>query len=34
MFDVDAEMQTRITDDIAITACPVLVDEELSLIHI
>lgn len=28
MFDVDAEMQTRITDDIAITACPVLVDEE------
>lgn len=28
MFDFDSEMQTRITDDIAITACPVLVDEE------
>lgn len=28
MFDFDAEMQTRITDDIAITACPVLVEEE------
>lgn len=28
MFDFDDEMQTRVTDDIAISACPVLVEEQ------
>lgn len=28
MFDFDDDMQTSVTDDIAISACPVLVEEE------
>lgn len=27
MLDFDSEMQTRVTDDIAVSACPVLVEE-------